>query len=258
MYFDSHVHLNLRPLSEDADRLIRRAGEVGVHEMATIGIDLPSSRAAIALAEAHPGIHATAGIHPHEAEGVTGEHLAELRDLVAHERVVAVGEIGLDYYRDRSPRDDQRRVFREQIAIALDIDLPIVIHMRDSLDDGLAIVEEYPDLRGVMHCFGGNAEEARRSVELGFFVSFAGPITFPKADATREAAAAVPLEWTLIETDCPYLAPQPIRGKKNEPAAVRWVAEAQAKLRDLPLEDVAAATTENARRLFGLDGRTDR
>jgi TatD DNase family protein len=254
MLFDSHVHLNLRPLSRDVDGVLARAREAGVDEMVVVGIDLPTSRSAIALAREHRGLHATAGFHPHGAASVGDEELCELGDLLRDEAVVALGEIGLDYYRDRSPRDDQRRVFRAQLALALERDLPVVIHMRNAYDEGLDVLEEHAGVRGVMHCFGGDAGHARRSVALGLHVSFAGPITFPKAEGTRQAAAAVPLERTLVETDCPFLAPQPIRGQTNEPAAVRWVAEAQAKLRGLQLEEVAAVTRDNARRLFGVDG----
>jgi TatD DNase family protein len=254
MFFDSHVHLNLAPLRDEVDAVIARAGASGVEGMVVVGIDLETSREAADLAARFPACHATAGIHPHEAGDVSDGDLEGLRELLDSGRFVAVGEAGLDYYRDRSPRDAQQRVFRAQIEMALERRLPLVLHVRDAHEDALAILGEHagPELRGVMHCFGGGPEEAERSLELGLHVSFAGPITFPKADRTREAAAAVPLERTLIETDCPFLAPQPIRGRTNEPAAVRWVADAQARLRDRSLEDVARITRENAHRLFDL------
>jgi TatD DNase family protein len=257
MFFDSHVHLNLRPLSEEVDAVVARAHEAGVHEMVVVGTELATTRSAADVAEKFPGCHATAGIHPHCA-GETGiGELAEIDDLIRSGRFVGVGEIGLDYFRNRSPKKDQRRVFRAQIEMAIDVGLPIVIHLREAYDEGLGILADYPGLRGVLHCFGGEEAHAARGLELGFHVSFAGPLTFPKADRTREVAATVPLERTLIETDCPFLAPQPIRGKTNEPASVRWIAEAQAKLRDLDVEHVARVTTENARRLFGLAENED-
>jgi TatD DNase family protein len=254
MLFDSHVHLNLEPLLGDVEAVVARAAEVGVTDMVVVGIDLPTSHEAAALAAQHPACHATAGIHPHAAASADEGVLEELEETLRGGSFVALGECGLDYYRDRAPRDAQRRVFRRQIEMALDLGLPLVLHVREAHEDAHALLGEYAGagLRGVMHCFGGGVADAERSLELGLHVSFAGPITFPKADATREAAAAVPLGRTLVETDCPFLAPQPIRGKTNEPAAVRWVAEAQATLRGLPLEVVALATAENARRLFGL------
>jgi TatD DNase family protein len=253
MFFDSHVHLNLEPLRRDAGAVVARAREAGVTGMVVVGIDLETSREAAEMAGRFEGVLATAGIHPHEAEATDGDVLGELREMLRSGRYAAVGEAGLDYHRDRSPRDAQRRVFRAQIEMALELDLPLVVHMRDAHEDGLALLEEHAGagLRGVMHCFGGDAADAGRALGMGLHVSFAGPLTFPKAERTREIAAAVPLERTLVETDCPFLAPQPIRGQTNEPAAVRFVVEAQARLRGLPVEEVARRTEENARRLFG-------
>lgn len=240
----------------DADGVVARAREAGVRGIINIGIDLPTSRSARALAQRYPGFcHASAGIHPHEAERTGERELAELRAELASGAYVAVGEAGLDYFRDRAPREPQAPLFRAQIEMAIELRLPLVIHMRDALDDGVAILEEYAGsgLTGVMHCFAGDERHAARCLEIGLHVSFAGPLTFKKADEVRAVAKTVPLERTLLETDSPFLAPQPIRGKTNEPAAVRWVAEKQAEIRGLGVGEVVASTTASARSLFGVE-----
>jgi len=211
--------------------------------------------AAIPYAEAHDWIYTTVGIHPHEAKQVTSEHLETLARLANHPKVIAWGEIGLDYFYGHSPRDVQQRVFRAQMELAHAAKLPLIIHCRDAWSDCLDILNEYwkpTGLGGILHCFTSTIEDARRGVDMGFMVSFTGNLTYPKAQNIRDVAKDLPLEKILIETDSPYLAPQAVRGKRNEPAYVAEVAKALANVRDLGAEETAAATAENFRRFFHL------
>ncbi|MBU0493768.1 MAG: TatD family hydrolase [Chloroflexi bacterium] len=260
-FIDSHAHLDDRRFNQDRDQVIARAAQVGVEHIITIGADLESSQAAIDLARQHPGVYATVGVHPHTARTVDAHTLAALRALCrdwAPPAIVAVGEVGLDFYRDLSPRDAQRRAFRQQLELADQMDLPVVIHDRDAHQEVLDTLTEWVRQRashrlpGVIHCFSGDADLALQFVALGFYIGIDGPVTYPNAHQLFNVARAVPLDHLLIETDCPYLTPQRHRGQRNEPAYVRLVADRIAELRDLPLADVARMTTENARRLFGL------
>jgi TatD DNase family protein len=229
---------------------VAAAAAAGVTTMITVGCDRATSLAAIAAADAHAGVHATVGLHPHDAvDGVD-----TIVDLLDTPGIVAVGECGLDYYYDHSPRETQRRVFAEQIALANDRGLPLVIHTRDAWDDTFAVLAEVgvPD-RTIFHCFTGGPDEARRALDVGAVLSFSGIVTFPSAPEVQAAAVACPLDRMLVETDSPYLAPVPHRGKRNRPAWVPHVGQHLADLLDLPVADVAAATTANARRAFGLD-----
>jgi TatD DNase family protein len=249
---DSHAHLDDRAFGKDRAAVIARAfaEDIGI---VTIGSDLRSSREAVRLAERHRQIWAAVGAHPHGAKDVGEETLAEFERLAARAEVVAIGEIGLDYYRDLSPRDVQRRAFREQLELARRVGLPICLHNRESTDDLLAILREAGDAhRGVVHSFLGDAELARRFLDLGLHLGIGGPVTYPKNDAVREAVGVVPLERLLVETDSPYLPPVPYRGRRNEPSYVVYVAEEIAALKGIDIEDVAARTTENAARLFEL------
>lgn len=247
---DSHAHLSFSQFDADRDEVIRRAREAGVAAIIEVGADLESSRAAVALAERHEFIYATVGIHPHDATTLTPAALAELRRLACHPKVVAIGEIGLDYYRDLSPRDAQRRAFEAQLALAAEIGQPrVVIHCREALDDVLAMLRGWNGT-GVMHSYSGGPGRLDEVLALGFWVSLSGPVTFPRSERLRAVAAAVPLERLLVETDCPYLTPEPYRGRRNEPAYVRYVVEAVARARGLSAEAVAEATAENAQRLF--------
>ncbi len=255
---DSHVHLDSAPYDDDREQVLQRAAEAGVSALVDVGADLASSRQAVALAEREPCIWAAVGVHPHDAATVTPAALAELRALATSPRVVAIGEIGLDYYRDLSPRAAQREAFAVQLAMALELQLPVIVHSRDAHDDTLAILcaaarEWSVALRGVMHCFSGDVGWAQRVVELGFHIGIAGPVTYPRATALAEVVRQAPLERLLVETDSPYLAPQTWRGRRNEPAFVRMVAERVAELRGLSLEEVGCATSANARTLFGLE-----
>ncbi len=260
---DSHAHLDDRRFAQDLDAVIARAAQAGVTRIITIGFDLATSRVAVELARAHQGVYATVGVHPHQARTMDARLLTELRALGRQQPyVVAVGEIGLDFYRDLSPREAQRRAFRQQLALADELGLPVVIHDRDSRGEVLNILAGWVRTRqsdrppGVIHCFSGDAAQAQRAVKLGFYIGIDGPVTYPNARKLVEVARTVPLERLLIETDAPYLTPEPHRGRRNEPSHVCLVAQRIAELRGLSLAEVARATTENARLLFGLSGES--
>ena len=248
---DSHAHLDSRKFDGDREAAIERARQAGVAAILNVGGDLASSRAAVALAERTDFIYAAVGVHPHDARTVAPSVLDELRALSRHPKVVAIGEIGLDYYRDLSPRPVQRRAFADQLALAAELGLPVVVHSREALDDVLAALQGWKGT-GVLHSYSGGPERLEEVLELGFSIGISGPVTFPKAEPLRAVAAAVPLERLLVETDCPYLTPVPYRGRRNEPAHVRYVAQAVARARRMEAEPLARAAADNARRLFGM------
>jgi TatD DNase family protein len=257
---DSHAHIDAPQFEGDREAMLGRARAAGVTTLLAIGTGPGPEKldAAMPFAEAHEWIYTTVGIHPHDAKEVTAAHLAELERLARHPKVLAWGEIGLDYFYDHSPREVQEHVFREQMELARTAKLPIVIHCRDAWADCLRVVEEVwkpTGLGGILHCFGSTLEDARRGLEMGFMISFAGNSTYPKAQNLRDIAKVLPLEKILIETDSPYLAPQPNRGKRNEPAYVAEVARILAGVRDLAAEEFAARTAENFRRFFRLAAR---
>jgi TatD DNase family protein len=254
---DSHAHIDDSQFNEDREAMLARARTAGVTTLLAIGTGPGPEKldAAMPFAEAHDWIYTTVGIHPHEAKEVTQAHLAELERLAKHPKVIAWGEIGLDYFYNHSPRDVQERVFRDQMELAARANLPIIIHCRDAWPDCLRLIEEVwrpTGLGGILHCFTSTLEDARRGIEMGFMISFAGNSTYPKTQNLREVAKVLPLENILIETDSPYLAPQPYRGKRNEPAYVAEVARILASVRDLPAEEFAARTAGNFRRFFHL------
>lgn len=250
---DTHCHLNHRDYDSDREDVIARARAAGVDHLVVIGYDLPSSEAALALA-ASDGFYATVGIHPHDAEAYSDEAQERIGALARDPRVVAIGEVGLDFYRDLSPRDAQERAFRAQVELALATRLPIVVHTRDSISETLEVLADYAPagLRGIMHCWSGTQEQADRAIELGFVLGIGGVVTFKNARQLQEAVARLPLESLVLETDCPYLAPTPHRGQRNEPAYVALVAQRVAELRGVSVEEVGNATTANAEHLFGL------
>jgi TatD DNase family protein len=261
---DSHAHIDFPQFAEDREAMLARARAAGVTKLLAIGTGPGPQKldAAIPYAEQHEWIYTSVGIHPHEAKDVTQQHLDQLAALARHPKVIAWGEIGLDYFYDHSPRDAQRRVFRDQMALAREAKLPIVIHCREAWSDCLAMTEQEwksSGLGGILHCFSGTLEDARRGLDMGFLISFAGNSTYPKAQNLRDVAKDLPIEKILIETDSPYLAPQPYRGKRNEPAYVAEVARTLATVRNLGTEEIAAATADNFRRLFRLtDAATSR
>lgn len=254
---DTHTHLDFPQFDDDREQVIERALAAGVEAMINVGADLASSRAAVALAEAHPQIYTAVGVHPHDARTLTEEVLEELRALASHPKVVGIGEIGLDFYRDLSPRDRQRRAFQQQLALAREAGKPVIIHDRQAHQEVMSILRQWIGSRhhqpaGVLHCFSGDSAMAQEAIELGFYISIAGPVTFQNARRLRDLVRQLPLERLLIETDCPYLTPHPHRGKRNEPAYVKLVAQEVARIKGLSLKEVARVTSDNARALFSL------
>jgi TatD DNase family protein len=256
---DTHAHIDGRDFSTDFDDMLLRAAEAGLSHIITVGADLESSRAAVELAGRHDHIYCAVGIHPHDAVRVTGKCYDVIRDLaVGNRKVVAIGEIGLDFYRDRSPRNDQEKVFRRFIRLARELSLPVIVHDRDAHERIMAILreEKASEVGGVLHCFSGDLRMARECEDIGFFISIPGTVTYPNNEQLREVVRGVKIERLLLETDCPYLSPVPHRGKRNEPSYLRITAGKVAELKGLTLEDVARITSLNAGRLFGL-GLTD-
>ena len=255
MLIDSHAHLDDLRYDTDRDNVLQRAQTAGIEAIVTIGCDLATSQAAVALAHAHPNIFATIGVHPHEAKEIGEGWYESFRSLAQHPKVVAYGEIGLDYHYDHSPREIQRQRFREQIHLARELALPLVIHTREAQEDTVMILREEGavDVGGVFHCFSGDPWLAKDALDLGFYLSFSGVLTFKNATMLRDIAKTVPLDRLMVETDCPYLAPIPYRGKRNEPAYVQYVAETLAEIRgNGSVESVARATVENTKRVFRI------
>ena len=252
---DSHCHLDSSDFDADREAVIQRAVDAGVERMVAIGTgNGPSDLdVGIRLADQHQSLYATVGIHPHDASKVTDESLRTLESLLKHPKIVAIGEIGLDYHYDFAPRDVQRSVFTEQLQIALAVRRPVVIHTREAWDDTFSILRTCSGngaLTGVMHCFSGGLHETQLSLDLGFYLSFGGIVTFPKSTAIQEAARQTPLNRILIETDAPYLAPVPNRGKRNEPAFIVHTARKIAEVRGQTVEEIAQTTTDNFEHLF--------
>ena len=258
MLIDSHAHIDGPSFDDDRDDILQRARAAGVQTIVCVGADdhIDATERAVALAEREPDVFATVGVHPHHAHALQPAWWPRFRELSAHPKVVAIGETGLDYYYDTSPKDVQRRVFGQFIELARTVGLPVICHIRDAHDDARAILSEHraAELGCVIHCFTGTPEDAAAYAAMGMYVSFSGIVTFrgKRNDPLRAAVREVPLARLLVETDCPYLAPTPKRGKRNEPAFVVHTAEVVAKEAGVPFEELARATTENARRLFSL------
>lgn len=248
---DSHCHLDDKQFDADREDVIERAFAAGLECLLAVGTGNgpPDLEAGIRLAQTHERIYATVGVHPHDASKATDESLRRLEELLRHPKVVALGEIGLDYHYDFSPREMQQPVFIRQLELARAAGKPVVIHTREAWDDTFRILEKHWAGPCIMHCFSGGPDEAKRCLAMGFYLSFAGVVTFPRALAVQEAARVTPLDRLLVETDAPYLAPTPKRGKRNEPALVIETARRLAELRGEPLEEIAAATTANFKRL---------
>jgi TatD DNase family protein len=252
---DTHAHLDFPEFGPDIDVLIDRAAEKGVAEIITIGVDLPSSQKAVELAGAHPQIFAAVGVHPHDAFDMDDESMESLCVLARERRVVGYGEIGLDYYRGYKPVDIQKRCFERQLELVCELRMPAVFHVREAHDDFFRIVEKFSHRLsgGILHCFSGDWKVAERCLDMGFYLSVPGTVTYSNASVQQDVVRRAPFERLLVETDCPYLAPVPFRGKTNEPAYVHYTAEKVAELRGCSLDEVARQTTQNAHRVFSLN-----
>ncbi|MCG6535066.1 MAG: TatD family hydrolase [Syntrophales bacterium LBB04] len=253
MIIDSHTHLEMKDFDEDRDEVVARAREAGVAIMVTVGTTLRDCRKVLDLAAQYKEVYAAIGIHPHDVKGIDEETYGDLRELAGREKVVAYGEIGLDFFRNLSPRQDQIRRFGEQLEIAGDLQLPIILHDREAHQEIIEMLNPWRGrLRGVIHCFSGDRDMAKKCLDMGFSLSVPGTVTFEKAEELRSVVQYCPLESLLVETDAPYPAPAPHRGKRNEPAYVVKTAEKVAELKGLSYGDVAHATSENAMVLFGI------
>lgn len=254
MLFDTHAHLNAEQFDEDRDQVIMRAKESGVSTIVNIGFNRETIPTCIELAEKYDFIYAVVGWHPQDAISMKEEDLDWLEELSKHPKVVGLGEMGLDYYWDTSPRDVQAEVFRKQIRLARKVNMPIIIHDRDAHQDIITILKEEKaeEVGGIMHCYSGSYEMAEIALGMNFYISFGGPLTFKNAKKPKEVAAKIPLDRLLIETDCPYLTPHPFRGKRNESGYVKYVAEEMASIHGLSFEEMAKITNENAHRLFNI------
>ena len=253
MLFDTHAHYDAQQFDADRDAVLSALPGKGVGLVVDPGCDLPSSRKAVAIAERYPFVYAAVGYHPENCAPYQESHLDELRALAGHPKVVAIGEIGLDYYwEENPPRHLQQRVFRDQLALAEEVGLPVIVHDREAHGDSMAIIKEFPRVRGVFHCYSGSAEMARELVRLGWMISFTGVLTYKNARKAVEAAQAVPLDRLMIETDSPYMAPVPHRGKRNDSGYVVHICQKLAEVKGISPEECARITTENGRQFFQL------
>lgn len=255
MFIDTHVHLNADQYEEDLQEVIDRALEARVEKMVVIGFDRKTINRTMQLIEQYDFVYGVIGWHPVDAIDCTQQDLDWIEELAAHPKIVGIGETGLDYYWDKSPKEVQQALFRKQIQLAQKLGLPIIIHNRDATGDVVQILREEnaASIGGVMHCFSGSVETARECIAMNFMISLGGPVTFKNARLPKEVATEIPLEHLMIETDAPYLAPHPHRGKRNEPSFVPLVAEEIARLKGLTIEEIAQATTANAKKFFGID-----
>ncbi len=253
MLFDTHAHLNDNRFDDDRGALISLLPSKNVSTVVNIGDSVEASKESIALAKEYPFIFATVGIHPHWAKEVTYEMLKEIEDLAKEDKVVAIGEIGLDYHYDNSPKNVQAKVFRAQMDIAKKLNMPVVIHSREATQDTIEILKEYPEVIGIVHSYSGSSETARILVDMGYYLSFNGVATFKNAHKTREVLLNVPKDRVLIETDCPYLTPEPHRGKRNDPSLVQYVANQIADLWGMSIEEVERITMENGKKIYRME-----
>ena len=253
MLFDTHAHMDDRRFDEDRDAVLAGLQDKGVSLVMNPGCSLESSRNAIALAEKYDFIYAAVGSHPDVADEVDEAVLEEYRKLCKlHKKVKAIGEIGIDYHYEDIPRDLQLRAFRMQMALAREVGLPVIVHEREAHEDGMAVVREFPDVTGVFHCYSGSAEMAKVLVDKGWYIGFTGVITFKNARKALEVIQAIPLERIVLETDCPYMAPEPFRGKRNDPGYLFRMAEKLAEVKGMTVEEIQAITTQNGKRLYRI------
>ena len=252
MLFDTHAHLDAQAFDSDRAELLAGLPDKQIGLVMNPGCNLESSRKAVAMAQNYPWLYAAVGSHPDSADEVCDSVLEEYRKLCKLEKVKAIGEIGLDYHYEDIPRELQKKAFRAQMALAAELNLPAIVHQRDSHEDSMAIVREFPTVKGVFHCYSGSAEMARQLVELGWYIGFTGVLTFKNARKAIETAASIPIDRIVLETDCPYMAPEPFRGRRNDPGYLYRMAEKLAEIRGLNLEDIHRITTENGKRLYRI------
>ena len=253
MLFDTHAHMDDQAFDVDRDALLASLPEQGIGLLMNPGCSLESSRNASLLSQKYDYIYAAVGSHPDAADEVNGEVLVEYRKLCKlNPKIKAIGEIGLDYHYEDIPREIQLKAFRLQMELARELDLPVIVHEREAHEDGMAVVKEFPEVRGVFHCYSGSAEMARQLVELGWYIGFTGVLTFKNARKAVETAASIPLERIVLETDCPYMSPEPFRGRRNDPGKLYRMAEKLAEIRGLPLEEIHRITMENGKRLYRI------
>ena len=250
--FDSHAHLNDPAFDPDREELMNGLAAKGVGLVMNAGCSLASSRDIVDMTAKYPWLYGSVGSHPDSADEVNEEVIEQYRKLCQNEKIKAIGEIGLDYYYEDIPRDIQQKAFRMQMQLAKETDMPVIIHEREAHDDGMRIVKEFPGVTGVFHCYSGSAEMARQLVKMGWYIGFTGVLTFKNARKAVETAASIPLDRIVIETDCPFMAPEPFRGKRNDPGYLYRMAERLAEIRGITPEEAAIATTENAKRLYRI------
>ena len=255
MLIDSHAHLEMQEFKRDLEAVIQRAKESGVGYTFTVGTEKKDWERALEIANSHPSIYAILGVHPHNAKEIDDQTYPMLKEFCRNGKVKAYGEIGLDFFRNLSPRDIQLKRFREQIGLAKELGLPIVVHDREAHQETLEILksEKAEECRGIIHCFSGDYDMAKVCIDMGFYISIPGSITFKNAESFREIVKKIPLEFLLVETDAPFLTPEPFRGKRNEPSYVRYTAQKLAEIKNIPFEKVAKVTTENALRVYRLE-----
>ena len=253
MLFDTHAHMNDPAFDEDREKVLLGLQEKGVSLMMNVGCCLESSRDCIAMAEQYPFVYASVGTHPDSADEVDESVLEQYRQMVAnHPKLKAIGEIGLDYYYETIPREIQQRAFRLQMELARELQMPVIVHERNAHDDGMRIVKEFKGVTGVFHCYSGSAEMARQLVDMGWYIGFTGVLTFKNARKAVETAVSIPLDRIVLETDCPFMAPEPFRGKRNDPGYLFRMAERLAEIRGISVEEVRSITTENGKRLYRI------
>lgn len=247
---DTHAHLDFKEYDDIFDEIIGNAKDAGIDKIIVPGVTLQDIPKIIEIIENYDDLYGAVAIHPSDTKFWKDEYYERLKNYATHEKIVAIGETGLDYYWDKSFVDTQKHAFRQHLTIARELSLPVIVHDREAHFDIFDILEEFPDVKGVMHCFSGNADFALSCIELGYYVALGGPVTFKNAKAPKLVAEKIPLEWLLLETDCPFLAPHPFRGKLNEPAKVKLVAKEIAKIKGISFEALANTTSDNAERLF--------
>ena len=253
MLFDTHAHLNDPAFDPDREELMNGLAAKGVGLVMNAGCSLESSRDIVNMTAKYPRLYGSVGSHPDSADEVNEEVIEEYRKLCQNEKIKAIGEIGLDYYYEDIPRQQQLEAFRVQMALARELGLPVIVHERDAHEDGMRVVEEFPEVTGVFHCYSGSAEMAKWLVSRGWYIGFTGVLTFKNARKAVETAAAIPLDRIVLETDCPYMSPEPFRGRRNDPGKLYRMAEKLAEIRGLSLEEIHRITTENGKRLYGIE-----